>query len=60
MGPVRAKTRRLGSLFAFHAPAPEPDYGEPVMHRGTVGLPRIGALDGVGGGGYSRPALGLG
>ncbi len=47
MGLARAKIRRLASLFAFHAPVPESDYGESVAHRGTGDLPRTGALDGV-------------
>ena len=37
----------MGSLFAFHAPASKPDYGETLTDRGMIGLPRIGALEGV-------------
>ena len=44
---VRARTRRLGSLFAFHAPSSKPDYGETLTGRGMIGLPKIGALEDV-------------
>ena len=47
MGLFRASTRRLGSLFAFRVPAPGPNYGGTLMHRGTIELPRLGALEGV-------------